>query len=92
MSKRTPFGKVRKVNNPYAVYKAGDFTWKILKTYQHPDREVDNRYARWYVAASSPMTYFNDEYGDTYVREILEYGTLVTATPEWKEHYEKEKV
>lgn len=84
---RTPFGKSRKTESPYAVYKFRDFTWHVLKTYQHPDKEKGNIYARWLVAAKSNHTYGSWELGDTYVKDVLSYATLVDATPEWKEHY-----
>lgn len=84
---RTPFGKGRKTDNPYAVYKFRDFTWHVLKTYQHPDKEKDNEYARWLVAAKSNMTYGSFEMGDAYVNEILQFGKLVEATDEWRQYY-----
>ena len=86
---RTPFGKTRKVEDPYAIYRHenSDFEWRVLKTYQHPEKEVDNVYARWFVAAKSPYTHGSWEMGDTYTRDILTYGTLQEATYEWKELY-----
>ena len=86
---RTPFGKSRKVEDPYAIYRHenSDFEWRVLKTYQHPDKEADNVYARWFVAAKSPYTHGSWEMGDDYAREILTYGTLQEATSEWKELY-----
>jgi len=87
---RTPFGKTRKVESPYAIYtnSGAGFEWRVLKTYQHPEKEADNLYARWFVAAKSPYTYDRWEYGDTYATEILEYGKLKMADAEWKELYE----
>ena len=35
------------------------------------------------VAAKSPHTYGDFEMGDTYAKEILLYGRLTSATPEW---------
>jgi len=46
-------------------------------------------YARWFVAAKSPMTYGDFEMGDTYATEITNIGNLVAASPEWAEHYAK---
>ena len=87
---RTPFGKTRKVESPYAIYtnSSAEFEWRVLKTYQHPKKEADNLYARWFVAAKSPYTYDSWEYGDTYATEILKYGKLKMADAEWKELYE----
>jgi len=83
------FGKTAKVDAPYAIFKAPqmNFEWRVLKTYQRPDKEMENQYARWFVAARSDMTYGSWEYGDTYVRDIVEYGTLVEAVPQWYEQY-----
>ena len=86
---RTPFGKTRKVEDPYATYTSSSgFEWRILKTYQHPEKEVENLHARWFVAAKSPYTYGSWEYGDAYITEVLEFGQLETAESEWKELYE----
>ena len=86
---RTPFGKSRKVDNPYAVYTQNStgFEWRVLKTYQHPDRELENDYARWFVACKSPYTSGSWEYGDSYCQDILDYGTLQESTDEWRELY-----
>ena len=74
---RTPFGKTRRLDNPYAIYtNSQGWEWRILKTYQHPDKEKSNQYARWYVAARSPLTDGSWEYGDTYATEIQQYGKL----------------
>ena len=84
---RTPFGKTRDVEKPYAIYRNGDWEWRVLKTYQHPDREKTNRYARWFVAAKSPMTCGSWEYGDTYAMGIRQYGQLYSGTDTWLENY-----
>ena len=35
-----PFGKTRKVDEPYAVYRGHHgWEWRVLKTYQRPDKE-----------------------------------------------------
>jgi hypothetical protein len=39
------------------------------------------------VAARSPHTYGEFEMGDTYTREVLRYGRLVAAEPEWQAAY-----
>ena len=78
---RTSFGKTRSQDKPYAVY-ANDqgWVWKILKTYKHSSAEVNDPYARWFVAATSPMMYGGEyEMGDTYAREITQFGQLVDA-------------
>ena len=76
---RTPFGKTRDVEKPYAIYtNPQGWEWRILKTYQHPDKEKTNQYARWYVAARSPMTHGSWEYGQ---RIMIEYiGIVLTGS------------
>jgi len=64
--------KVRKVDEPYEVWKSYDGTWewRVLKKYQSEEKERDNPYARWFCAVRSPFTFDQFEYGDTYVSEI----------------------
>jgi hypothetical protein len=31
-----PFAKSRPVGQPYAIYRAGDMTWHVCKTYKAP--------------------------------------------------------
>ena len=81
-----PFAKSRKTDMPYAIYQAPEgWEWRILKTYKIPANEAKDKYARWMVAAKSPHTYGEFEMGDTYAVDILTYGRLVAATPEWIE-------
>ena len=88
MSNRTKFGKTVNVYQPYATFtNEQGWEWRVLKTYQAAKKEKDNPYARWFVAAKSPLTYGSWEYGDTYSREIKEYGTLESATQEWLMEY-----
>jgi len=63
-------GKTRKVDSPYEVWVLGDWTWKVLKKYQNPEREAQNPYARWFCAVSSPYTHGSYDIGDVYVNEI----------------------
>ena len=48
-----------------------------MKKYQRPDKEAENPHARWFVAAKSPYTYGSWEYGDTYVKDIMDYGVRI---------------
>lgn len=82
-----PFAKTRPVTSPYAIYKAGDFTFHVCKTYKTPASECKDAYARWFVWAKSPMTYGSFEGGDTYRSEIVGFARLVAATPLWQEAY-----
>jgi hypothetical protein len=82
-----PFGKSRPTMSPYAIYTAGDITWHVTKTYKMPKSEAKDQFARWMVQAKSSATFGSFEGGDTYRQDILRYGRLVAATPEWIEHY-----
>lgn len=79
-----PFAKSRKTDEPYAIYQGpGGWEWRVLKTYKQPANEAKDVYGRWFVAAKSPHTYGDFELGDTYATEVLRYGRLTAATPEW---------
>ena len=60
--------KTRKVDNPYMIYSAGDWEWRILKSYQ---KDNTKPYARAFCAVKSPHTYGGYEYGDVYWSEIV---------------------
>lgn len=80
-----PFAKSRKADAPYAIYRAGDMTWHVLKTYKQAKNE--DAYARWFVAAKSAATFGSFDMGDTYAAEVQRYGALVAAEPAWLEAY-----
>ena len=83
---KNPLGKTADINAPYAVFKGpAGFEWRVLKSYRLPKNE--GIYGAWFVAAKSDMTYGSFEYGDTYISEILEFGNLVEATPEFLNAY-----
>lgn len=83
-----PFRKTAPIDAPYATFvNSQGWEWRILRTYKQPSSEAKDPYARWFVAARSPLTYGDWEYGDTYKTEVLHYGRLLTSTPEWKEAY-----
>lgn len=79
MATKNLCAKTRPVEEPYEVYRSRDGTWewRVLKKYQTPENEARNEYARWFVAVRSPMTYGSWEYGDEYVRNVLQYGAKV---------------
>lgn len=62
--------KTRDVEKPYAVFRAGNWEWRVLKRYQSRDAEKKNEYARWMCAVKSPHTYGSWEFGDVYVDQI----------------------
>jgi hypothetical protein len=63
-----PFAKSRPADKPYAIYRAGDLTWHVLKTYKQVKNE--DTYARWMVAAKSDATFGSFDMGDTYAIEV----------------------
>ena len=71
--------KTRPVENPYEVWIAGDWEWRVLKKYQTPEKEASNQYARWFCAVRSPMTYGSFDMGDTYVRDVKQYARKLPA-------------
>jgi len=70
MAEKNGKAKTRPVDNPYEVYKSGDWEWRVLKHYQAPEKERANPLARVLVAAKSPATFGSWEYGDTYLKDI----------------------
>ncbi len=89
---KNPFGKTVKVDAPYAVYKGsnpltGETEVRVLKTYQTPDKEAKNLYARWFVAVKTDMTGGGFDMGDTYIGSALRGLKLVECTDEWRSWY-----
>jgi hypothetical protein len=68
-------GKSRKADAPYMVFTNDQgWTWKVLKSWQGDDSK---QFARWFTDVSSPMTFGGSDMGDTYVADVVNYGTLV---------------
>ncbi len=67
-------GKTRPQTDPYEVWTAGDWTWKVLKKYQADDHKP---YARWFCAVSSPYTFGSYDMGDCYAKDIMDTATKV---------------
>ena len=84
-------GRSRTKENPYAIWQGfgafGDTEVRLLKTYQKPDREQKNPYAKWFVAVRSDHTYGSFDMGDSYIREVLQNMTLKQADPLLTEQY-----
>ena len=81
------FAKTRKVNDPYEIYRAGGWEWRVLKKWQIDDNKP---YARWFCAVKSPFTEPGYDMGDTYVSEILSVAQKVEFDPntieKWREY------
>lgn len=69
---------MRKPDQPYEVWQAGDWTWKVLKKYQTPEKEALNPIARWMCYVTSPMCPYG-EMGDVYIRDIADMGAVKVA-------------
>lgn len=69
--------KTRDVNDPYAVYIAGDWEFRVLKHYQNEENETNNPYARVFTAVKSPMTWGGYDLGDSYLKDITQTALLV---------------
>ena len=97
MPNRTLFGKSTKPENAYATYRVDNpsngmyFEWRVLKTYQVKDNEDKNPHARWHCAVKSPYTYDKWEYGDTYIKDIMDTKPrLIESTQAWKNQYNED--
>jgi hypothetical protein len=71
--------KTRRVNQPYEVWRAHGYEWRVLKKYQADDAKP---YARWYCATKGPGTFDSYDLGDAYAAEIKRHGVKVPET-EW---------
>jgi len=62
---------------------------RVLKTYKHSSAELKDPYARWFVAATSPMMPNGSyEMGDIYSSYIKSHGgQLVLADDGWLDQY-----
>jgi len=81
---RNKCGKLRKVGDPYAVFRSEDgWEWRVLKKNQAPDVERGNLcYASWLCAVKSPYTFGLYETGDVYVRDIINGGGVDVTVEE----------
>jgi hypothetical protein len=84
-------GKTRTQENPYAIFSGigpfGNTEVKLLKTYQKPDKELTNVYARWQVAVSSDFTFGSSDIGDSYLKDVIRGLVITYASNEFKENY-----
>ena len=77
--------KTAKIESPHSTYSCGDLTLAVLRV-NAPAKGPTTEYATWLVSAKSPLTYGIWEYGDTYIADVLRYGTLESATDEFLEY------
>lgn len=66
-----PGRKQRDKDNPYIIYRADGWTWKVLKMWSSPEKQMeDPDNERWLVAVQSPWAPGGDM-GDTYISDIF---------------------
>lgn len=75
---------------PHAVYTYGDWTWSVLKVNQ-PSKTTNTPWVTWFCLVVTPMTGPGGDLGDTYVADVLNYGTLASCTDEFKKYLSGEK-
>lgn len=69
--------KTRPVTNPYEVWQAGNWEWRVLKKYSVKEDE----YARAFCSVSSPYTGTFSDLGDVYIRDYESVARLVAVNP-----------
>lgn len=85
------FGRTAKIDAPYATYADNNgWTWLVLKTYQTPEKEKSNPYARWFLAVRSPHNGGGYDMGDTYITDVVTQAVLVSGTPDWLAAYSRD--
>jgi hypothetical protein len=70
--------KTRPQDNPYEIWKFGDWEWRVLKKYT---KDESDPYARAFCAVNSPFTFGSPDLGDVYVREYESVARLVAVNP-----------
>ena len=80
MTDKNLCSKTTDLDHPYEIWKPFDGTWewRVLKKYQKPSKEKDNRFARWFCGVKSPFTYGSFELGDVYISDIKDHARLVS--------------
>lgn len=66
---KNTMGKTKPLEDPYEIWEAPGWEWRVLKKWQADDFKPG---ARWYCAVKSPFTYGGYEYGDAYAKEIMD--------------------
>lgn len=69
-------GKTRPSDQPYEVWEAGDWTWKVRK-FNQADRTQP--YATAFCEVSSPFTHGSADLGDTYIADFERVARLVST-------------
>jgi len=67
--------KTRPVEDPYEVWQAGSWTWKVLKFYKTRENTLADPYGRVFCEVDG----WEKEMGDVYYKEITSAATLVST-------------
>lgn len=80
---KNPYAKTVSRENAHFVYQSfdGSWTWYVLKTYQTPEKEAQNPYARWLCNVVTPFTSQRGDTGDVYVAEIKRQARKLDCNP-----------
>lgn len=70
-AKGNQLAKTRPIDQPYMVFRANGWEWRVLKAYKGRESESKDMYARWFLGTKSPFTYGEFELGDGYVRDVV---------------------
>lgn len=74
--------RTRPVDNPYEVWRAGSWEWRVLKKYK---KDESDPYARAFCAVSSTGdfdSFLDYDMGDTYIRDYEGVASLVEVNPD----------
>lgn len=71
----TSLRKTRPVSDPYEVWQAGDWTWKVLKFYKSRENTLADPFGRVFCDVQG----FEHDLGDVYYREITDNAVLVSS-------------
>jgi hypothetical protein len=83
VASKNPYSRTVKPEQAHFVYQSydGSWTWYVLKTYQTPEKEAQNPYARWFCMVTSPYTSTKGDWGDVYVAEIKQQAHKLDYNP-----------
>ena len=63
----------REGEEPYMEWRAGDWTWYVMKSWQAANGKPG---ARWFCRVVTPMTGPSGDLGDTYVHDVVTNAEL----------------
>ena len=61
--------KTRPADQPYEIWRAGSWEWRVLKKWQADDHKP---FARWFCLVTSPHTLSSGDLGDVYAADVMD--------------------